>query len=185
MNSAIVPGSLAQVAKTDNKSLAEAFINADVVALVDVSGSMRDCDSRGGKSRYAVACTELAQIQNANRGKIAIIAFSSHTIFVPSGVPPMLGRYTDLAGALRFARVADTGKVRFVVISDGEPDNELTALTEATKYRGRIDVVYVGPEDRPAGRDFLTRLAQSRAGVCVTADRAAELAAQTQLLLTQ
>lgn len=182
-NTAIVPGSLAQVAKSDNKSLAEAFINANVIALVDVSGSMQDCDSRGGQTRYAVACAELAQLQNANRGQIAIIAFSSHTVFVPTGVPPMLGGGTDLAGALRFARVADTGTVRFVVISDGQPDREDEALSEATRYRGRIDVIYVGPEDRPAGRDFLARLAAARAGVCVTADRAAELSGSVQRLL--
>lgn len=184
MTTAIVPGSLAQVAKADNLSLAEAFVYADVVAIVDTSASMTERDSRGGRSRYEVACEELAQLQNVNRGKIAILAFSDRCIFVPGGVPPLLNSNTDLAGALRFARVADTGNVRFVIISDGEPDQADAALSEARRYRGRIDVIYVGPEARPAGREFLQRLAQARGGALLTADRATELAAKAQLLLT-
>lgn len=180
---AIIPGSIGAIAQREGISLAESFANADVVALVDVSGSMDAQDSTGGRSRYDVACAELANLQNANPGKVAILAFSNDTLFCPSGQPPKMFGSTNLAGALAFARVADTGDVRFVVISDGQPDDSESALSEARKYRGRIDVVYVGPESYPAGRDFLTRLAQVRGGVTVTADKAQQLAAQTQRLL--
>lgn len=183
MSTAIIPGSIGAMAKREGVSIAESFANADVVALVDVSGSMDANDARNGKSRYDVACAELATLQNNNPGKVAILAFSNDTLFCPSGQPPKLFGGTNLAGALAFARMADTGDVRFVVISDGEPDNAEIALAEARRYRGRIDVVYVGPEDHPAGRLFLARLAAERGGVTVTADRAAELAAQTQRLL--
>jgi len=183
MNTSIIPGSLAAVAKRTGASIAESFVNADVVVLVDVSGSMHTCDSRGGRSRYDVALDELAALQNGMPGKIAILAFSDSTLFVPSGAPPMLGGSTNLAGALRFARMADTGDVRFVIVSDGQPDDAAGALAEAAKFRGLIDVVYVGPEDHASGRDFLTRLAHSKGGVAVTADRANELALQTQILL--
>lgn len=181
---AIVPGSLAQVARTDRMSLAEAFVYANSVVIIDVSASMSTHDSRGGQTRYEVACAELAQLQQHNRGKIAVLAFSDRCIFVPGGVPPLLHGSTDLANALRFARTADTGTVRFVLISDGEPNSEEEALAEAGRYRGRIDVIYVGPEERPAGREFLERLARVRQGALVTADRAQELAAKTQWLLT-
>lgn len=184
MNAAIIPGSLSAIAKHNGASLAETFVNADAVILVDVSGSMHAYDSRGGRSRYDVALDELATLQNSMPGKIAVLAFSNNTVFVPTGAPPMLSGSTDLAGALKFARMADTGDIRFVIISDGEPDDPNRALSEASRFIGRIDVVYVGPEDRPFGRDFLTRLAASKGGVSVTADRAFELAAKTQLLLS-
>jgi hypothetical protein len=183
MNTAIIPGSIGAIAKREGISLAESFVSADVVALVDVSGSMDAGDSRGGLSRYDVACEELANLQNTNPGKVAILAFSHETIFCPSGQPPRLFGSTNLAGALAFARVADTGDMRFVIISDGQPDDAEAAMSEARKYRGRIDVVYVGPEYSPTGRDFLSRLAAARGGVTVTADKAQQLAAQTQRLL--
>lgn len=183
MTSALVPGSIGAIAKSKRTSIAETFVNADVVIIVDTSGSMHLTDSRGGKSRYDVALEELATLQNTNPGKLAVIAFSNTTVFVPSGQPPMLGGGTDLAGALRFTKMADTGDIRFVIVSDGEPDDAQAALEVAATYKGRIDVVYVGPEDHPAGREFLTRLAQSKGGQAVTAKQATQLAAQTQKLL--
>ena len=183
MNTAIIPGSIGAIAKREGMSLAESFANCDVVILVDVSASMNADDSRNGRSRYDVACEELAILQNGNPGKIAVLAFSNSTVFVPSGLPPKMFGGTDLRGALEFARMADTGDIRFVVISDGQPDDQDGALREASKYKGRIDVVYVGPETDRYARDFLTKLANTRGGLAVTADRAAELASQTQRLL--
>ncbi len=183
MTTALVPGSIGAIAQRNGASLAETFVNADVIVIVDVSGSMDANDSLGGRSRYEVALDELAQLQNSNPGKIAVLAFSNDTLFVPSGQPPKLFGSTNLAGALKFARVADTGDIRFVVISDGQPDDANGALDEARKFKGRIDVVYVGPEDYPTGRNFLKRLAQAKGGVVVTADKATQLAAQTQRLL--
>ena len=183
-NTALVAsGSLGALAAANKTSIAESFVNAEVVFLVDVSGSMAACDSRGGRARYDVALEELALLQQRNPGKLAIIAFSDSAVFVPYGQPPMLSGGTNLAGALRFARVADVDGMRFVVISDGEPNDEYSALQEAALYRGRIDVVYVGPEDAPFGRQFLSRLANARGGQVVTADRVCELASKTQFLL--
>ena len=164
-------------------SLAESFIGCDTVVLVDCSGSMEAHDSRGGQRRYDVACAELAQLQKSNSGKIGVIAFSDSAIFVPGGVPPMLGSGTNLAGALRFARVADVAGIRVVVISDGQPDDEAAALAEAAQYQARIDCVYVGPEAAPQGRTFLERLASAHGGKQVTAARAQELAAAVERLM--
>jgi Mg-chelatase subunit ChlD len=178
-----VTGSLEDISRRNQQSLAESFVNADVVVIVDTSGSMAATDSRGRRSRYEVACEELAALQAHMPGKIAVIAFSDNTVFVPGGCPPFLGLGTDLAGALRFAKVADVPGMRFIVISDGEPDDEAAALAVASTYKSRIDVIYVGPEAYPRGRNFLQQLAAASSGKLVTADRANELAASVETLL--
>lgn len=183
MNTAIVPGSIQAIAEQNGKSIAESFLSADVIVIVDTSGSMAAGDSRGGKSRYDVACMELAHLQASLPGKIAVLSFSYDTIFCPSGVPIDQGGTTNLAGALKFAKTADVPDMRFIVISDGEPDDENEALAVARSYKNRIDVIYVGPEDYPYGRDFLKRLAKQSGGVAVTADRAKELAPTIEKLL--
>lgn len=184
MNTDIVKGSLAQVALAQGVSLAESFMDAAALIIVDVSGSMAAKDSRGGQSRYDVALEELKSLQARLPGKCAIVAFSDTTLFVPGGVPPLLGAGTNLRGALQFARVADVPDMRFVVISDGMPDDQDGALAEAAKYRAHISTVYVGPEtDHEGGRAFLAQLAAKSGGQSVTADRAQELAAKTATLL--
>ncbi len=181
---AIVPGSLSAIAQGQGKSLAESFLGCDAIVLVDVSGSMDNRDSRGGKSRYTVALEELAALQQHMPGKIGVLAFSSTVQFCPGGQPPMLGGGTDLAGALRFAKVADVADMRFVIISDGVPDDERAAMTVAKTYTNRIDCIFVGPEeDWQGGQVFLQRLASASGGVQVTADRAQELAQKTATLL--
>jgi len=181
---AVVVGSIADVAKREGQSLAESFLSCDAVILVDVSGSMNATDSRGGKSRYEVALQELAELQLHMPGKLAVIAFSDTTLFAPGGQPPMLNGGTNLAGALKFARVADVPGMQFVVISDGVPDDKVQALAEAAKYKAKISTVFTGPEgDHESGRAFLAKLAGKSGGEAVTADRAQELAAKTAALL--
>jgi Mg-chelatase subunit ChlD len=179
----IVPGSIGALAKQTGKSIAESFVNADCIVVVDTSGSMGSHDSRGNQSRYDVAIEELAALQNSLPGKIAVVSFSNHPEFCPSGVPINFGGGTDLAGALRFVKIADVEGIRFIVISDGMPDSPDRALEVARTFRNRIDVIYVGPEDYPTGREFLERLAAISGGVTVTADRAKELAPAVTLLL--
>jgi Mg-chelatase subunit ChlD len=187
MTQSIVPGSLSAITARDGGSLAETFIGVDAIIIVDVSGSMLTNDSRGGKSRLEVAREELAQLQAHMPGKLAVIAFSDHAMFCPGGEPPdvgILGGGTDLAGALRFAKVADVPGIRFVVISDGCPDSESVALSVAKTYANRIDTIFVGPEaDIEGGRRFLSRLAAASGGQHVTANRVKELAVTTERLL--
>lgn len=76
----------------------------------------------------------------------------------------------------------DAADMRFIVVSDGEPDSERETLDVAARYQGRIDTIYVGPEDG-AGREFLSRLAQQKRGKSVLAAQAHELAAHTERLL--
>jgi len=180
---AIVKGSLSAVAKSGNMSLAETFLNCDALILVDVSGSMSSDDARDGKSRYVVALEELASLQSTMPGKLAIVSFSDKAEFCPGGVPVFVGGGTGLANALRFAQVADVGGIRFVVISDGAPDDGEAALRVAFSYKGRIDTIYVGPELDSSGKVFLQKLAAAHKGQAVTADRASMLAEKTTQLL--
>lgn len=181
---AIVAGSLSAIAHLSGGSIAESFIGSDVVVIVDTSGSMGQADSRGSKKRYTVACEELAKLQANMPGKIAVLAFSENVVFCPGGVPEMIGGGTDLAGALKFARVADVPPMRFIVISDGQPDDEQAALAEASKFTSRIDCIFVGPEDDyMGGRAFLDRLAKAHSGKSVTAKCAEQLAEKAEQLL--
>lgn len=183
MNTAIVTGSISAMAQQGNKSIAESFLQAEIVVIVDTSGSMENPDSRGGRSRYETACEELAALQGSLPGKVAVMSFSDRVQFCPAGIPVFFGGSTDLAGALRFCKVADLPGMRFILISDGEPDDQRQALEIAATYQNRIDVIYVGPENRRSGRDFLQKLAQATGGVSVTADRAKELKANIEKLL--
>lgn len=182
MSTAIVPGSLSAIAKRDNLSIAESFLSADVIVLIDVSGSMDARDSRGGARRFDAAVDELRTLQANLPGRIAVVAFSSGVQFVPGGVPPFLSGGTDLAAALRFVKVAD-GTVQFIVISDGIPDSADEAIQVAQTFSSRIDVVYVGPEHYRASARFLERLAAAAGGRCVLAEKAHELASTVQRLM--
>lgn len=180
---AIVVGSLSDIAQQQHTSIAETFLSADAVVIVDVSASMDSRDARGNRTRYELAIDELASLQASLPGKVAVIAFSTTVMFVPGGQPPFLQGSTDLAEALRFAKVADLPEVRFVIISDGEPDSREDALAVARGYKARIDTIYVGPEVYPLGRDFLSELACVSGGQTATADRVSDLALTTERLL--
>lgn len=184
-NNQIIQGSLAQVAKANNQSIAQAFINADCVVYCDTSGSMNYEDAPGNKSRYEALIKELKALQSSLPGKIAVISFSSLTpVFCPNGVPVMLNGGTLVAKALEFGKVADIpGAMRFILISDGEMSDGHEAIQIASTYKNRIDVIYVGPENLPAGREALRRLAKASGGQTITADRTSGLAIGTRKLL--
>lgn len=183
MNNAIIQGSLGAVAQQNKTSIAESFVNANAIIIVDTSGSMDQSDARNGKTRYQVACDELANLQRTMPGKLALLSFSNDVVFCPNGIPFQFGGMTDLAKALKFAKVADLPSgMRFIVISDGEPDDEADALKVAKTFKNRIDTIFVGREGAE-GQDFLNRLAKASGGEHVTADRVAELADKTVKLL--
>ncbi len=178
----LVPGSIGAIAQRDGISLAESFLSADVIAIVDVSGSMAMTDSRGNRERYAVACEELRTLQANLPGKIAVVAFSEQAVFSPSGVPIFQGAGTDLEQALRFVQVAD-GTVRFIVISDGQPNDPARALALAHTFTSKIDTVFVGPETDFGGAHFLQQLAKAAGGRYVLAEKAVELADKVEKLM--
>jgi len=182
-NTAIIQGSLGAVAKQSGQSIAESFVNADCIILVDTSGSMHANDSRDGQTRYDVACDELKQLQASLPGKIALLSFSDNVQFCPNGIPFDFGSTTDLAKALKFAKMGDLSSgMRFIVISDGEPDSEDEALKIARTFKNKIDTIFAGP-DGGDGQTFLKRLANASGGQTVTADRVKKLASSVQKLL--
>lgn len=183
MTASIVPGSVAAVAARANKSIAETFLSVDLVALIDVSGSMESSDSRGGHTRYAVACEELTKLQAQFPGKVGIIAFSNTAHFVPGGVPPMLGGGTNLEAALTMAKKADGLGPKFCVISDGQPNDEAACIAAAKSFKSPISTVYVGPEEDPSGRDFLRRLAAAAGGTYQEDNRVSLLADKLRPML--
>jgi len=182
-NTAIIPGSISAISTASGKSLAESFLNCDIVTIIDVSGSMNTHDSRNNQSRYDVACEELAHIQKANPGKIAVVSFSDTTQFCPGGIPIMQGDGTKLAHALAFVKVADVPGMRFILVSDGRPDNEQEALNMARTFKNKIDVIYVGPEGDTHGAQFLAQLSAATGGTQITIDRARELKSGFEKLL--
>ena len=177
----VVTGSLSAIAQRDGLSLAESMLNVEIILLIDSSGSMAANDSRGGNSRWDVAVDELTQLQRDHPGKIGVVSFSSDVEFAPSGIPPFLGGGTDLTAGLHFVHQFD-GTVRFIVISDGSPDDERSALAEAATFNSSISTVYCGPEDERSGMLFLERLAKVAGGQSVNADRAMELAKKVETL---
>lgn len=180
-------GSLQQWSVATGQPLAKVMLRVNACILVDCSGSMSACDAPGGKERYTVACAELSTLQSELPGRLAIFGFHSMCSFFPNGqLPkPILG--TDIANALTYCRHLDTPGMRFILISDGEPDDAPAALQVARGYRNRIYTIYVGPRTFPAceGERFLQRLATLRSGEAVTCDRLAGLLpAMQRLLLT-
>ena len=180
----LVSGSLAQVSQQKGITLAESFLDCDVIIMVDTSGSMDTNDSRGGRTRYDIAVEELNNLQKSMPGKIAVISFSSSAEFNPAGIAQYQGCGTDVAGALKFVKVADQIEgMKFILVSDGQPNDEREALGVARTFKNHISCIYVGPEDYPSGREFLERLAAASGGKMMTADRAKELAASVTMLL--
>ena len=163
MTQEIVYGSLGQIAQ-QGRSIAETFATGvDAILMIDVSGSMCTTDCREGQSRYDAACAELKRLQRQLPGKLAIIEWSDGHAFCPGGQPSGIKGMTNMAGVLRFVQIADGTGIKFILISDGEPDSEQETLDVARKFSDKINTVYIGPENGP-GRDFLRRLSALTGG---------------------
>lgn len=159
----MVKGSVASFAKNKNIAIAEAMTEVDVVVLLDRSYSMQMNDAPEGRRRFDVACNQLAWLQGQMPGKVAVVGFSSSPELCPNGIPSITDGSTDMVEALRFVQPFD-GLVRFVLISDGEPDDKFHTLKIASRFRSQIDTIFCGPEKDHAGRDFLAELAQATRG---------------------
>lgn len=178
----VVQGSLQQVSQQKGITLAESFLDVDVLLIVDMSGSMGTFDAPGGLSRFEAAERELARLQNELPGKIGVIAFSSYPVFVPNGQPPRLSGSTDMEAALQFVKVADNTGIKFILISDGEPNNERETLVVAKTFKTKIDTIFIGPDYSP-GKQFLDKLASLTGGKSVKTKEVAMLAQPVKALL--
>jgi len=184
MSNAIVQGSLGSLAPRENVSLAETFLNAEMVVIVDTSGSMCATDTEEGIQRYEKAVQELTRLQGRNPGKVAVIGFSSTAQFYPGGVPQFLQGGTAMEKALKFTKVADVPGMTFFVISDGQPNRPEETMLVASTYQNKINTIYVGPEGG-SGQHFLTQLAQAGGGRFATAEKVKELASTVETMLLE
>lgn len=163
MSNEIVYGSLAYM-EQQGKPLAESFLSVDAIVLIDISASMQATDCQNGQMRHTVACDELRRLQRQIPGKLAVIEWATGHAFVPGGAPSAPNGYsTNMAGALRFVKVADGTDIKIILISDGEPDSEQDTLDVARTFASHIDTIYIGPEGGP-GAFFLQRLASLTGG---------------------
>lgn len=163
MSSQLVPGSLRDVANGSKKSLAQVFTNIDALVLIDISGSMDLHDAPNGNTRWGAAVEQLTRLQREMPGRVGVIAWHSFPAFCPGGLPGEPDGDTNLTAALQFAKPADGLGIKLIVISDGEPNDEASALDLARQFKTHLDTIYVGPENGP-GRDFLRRLASASGG---------------------
>jgi hypothetical protein len=181
MNKSIVRGSLSDIAQQENKSLAESFLGADCVVIVDNSGSMGAEDGTG-KSRRERAQTQLKYLQETFAGKIALICFADRIQFLPGGKMDYVGEGTNLVSALNFAKVADGLGIKLVLISDGLPNDPGGALAVARKYETPIECIYIGSENG-TGQHFLQDLALATGGAFSNSAETANIQDEIEILL--
>lgn len=182
MNASIVAGSLSDVAQQESKPLAETLMHVKAILIVDTSASMTADDAPGGKSRHDAAADELRSLQESMPGKIGVVAFSSEVKLCPSGIPERFNGSTNMAKALKFVHNFDDTGIKFVVISDGEPDSESKTLQVAKTFKSPISCCYIGPEGG-SGRRFLDKLASATGGTHIAAEEIGMLSKPVMQLL--
>lgn len=188
MNSIVAAkGSILQYAEEQGIEMADVFAqNVSVIVIVDTSSSMVTRDARGGKmSRLQAATEELAALQGRYPGQVALIAFNDEVIACPSGILPQAAGTTDVASALQFAREFDVPGMTFVLISDGEPNNSVSAIEQASMFNTPIHTIYVGGDDH--GQRFLAQIANATHGATSIAELTEGLAqiVESRMLTTR
>lgn len=154
-------GSVYNVANRQNMKVEEVIAKAEAVVLCDISGSMAD-HVAGGRTRWDFANEALESLQRKFDGKILLVEFHSfpRTVFDGHISRPTGG--TNMTAALEHVKDFDGSGMKFIVISDGCPDDEVSALAVARTFTDPIDVVFIGSDHETAGRDFLRRMASGQ-----------------------
>jgi len=205
-DTSLVKGSLADIAAQENRDLADVMTaNMEVIVLLDVSGSMGEHDTDGGRSRHDRAEIDLRKIQGEYPGKVGLVVFSDEVMFCPTGVPERLNGGTSMAKGLRFIQDFDGTGVRFYLISDGQPTDwddvrpddwdrwhgnpgrspEDIVLDVAKEFKTPISTIYIGPRDNTSAINFLKRLSALTGGQHIDSKKIAELYDPTKRLMLQ
>jgi hypothetical protein len=142
-----------------------ALLQAKLLLICDRSASMAEQDAMHGKARYEVEDGVVLDLQSEHPGQIVIEAFAESAIVCLDGnLPYPNGGATYIGNALKFAEKLMKNGMRAILITDGEAsDDESAVLRAAEALRGRLDVIYVGP-DRGVGRKFLQNIASAANG---------------------
>lgn len=127
------------------------------VMLADISASM-GMPATGGQRKIDVLREAVAAAVRQSAARLFVFSGQSREV---RDVPEPEGN-TNLAAALDAVRALDPGVT--LVISDGQPDNAAAALAAARKFRGAIDVLYIGPESDAAALAFMRALAKAGNG---------------------
>jgi len=137
---------------------AERRASRALAILADVSGSM--AEPCGARRKIDVLREALDLVVGDFRG--TLIAFSNFPREVlVTGLPDPGG---GTALHLAIGKAAKIGARRLLAISDGRPDDEVSALRAADSYGGPIDVIYCGDDADKVGIEFMARLARRSGG---------------------
>jgi hypothetical protein len=143
----------------------------DIALVLDLSPSMNFPVGMTGRTRHDILTQAVANVA-PRHPDARWFGFSGDVqeIYEPqNGLPVMIGG-TNLTGALKHLRTLAPSVQQLVVISDGEPDDGPSALTEALMLRAKISTIYCGDETNKAAVRFLRDLtACSRSGMVGTA----------------
>lgn len=178
-----VRGSLVQVSQASNKPLAKVMLGISAVILFDSSSSM-GLSAGGSESRYELAHRELSRLQAEIPGKIAVVAFGETVAFCPDGNPPAPHGGTAMTEALEFCKLFDIKSTKFILISDGAPNNRDTALDVAKTYKNTIHTVYTGKSGSEYAEAFLREVSTVSGGRFMQAHQAVGLLPVMRSLLT-
>lgn len=132
--------------------------SGQAVILADISASM-ESPAWGGQRKIDIMreSVRLARQHRPSR----LFVFSQDVREVPD-VPAQTEGNTALHTALEAVAAINPGVT--LVISDGLPDKPDLALAAARKFRGAIDVLYIGPETDKQAIAFMRQLASAADG---------------------
>jgi Mg-chelatase subunit ChlD len=179
-NALIPMTALDRLKKTAERSNLDEFVTARTrrsILLVDCSSSMADTIASG--ERRIDALRKRVDLLRTTH-PVPMVSFP--TIELVERVPEPHGM-TPLSKAIDFATMQEANHI--VVITDGCPDSQQAAFDAAARFKGPIDVFFIG-ESHEAGAKFCAELARRTGGQCGLTDLAGspkELAGKIQLLL--
>jgi hypothetical protein len=137
------------------------------VLLLDISGSMEHVVGHSGRTRRDILADAVKNVHGRHPDAL-VYAFGStvERVYEPGqGLPPTMGG-TDLTGALVHLRGLSPRVQQVVLISDGEPDDSASALTQALLMSCKLSSIYCGDETNRKALSFLRDFSNcSRAGM--------------------
>lgn len=156
----IAQGSIYDVANSRGEKTANVLANADVVVVLDISGSM----NAGGKHQRATEA--LRQIQQQFPGRVALIEFNDVAKLNLRGVPGFPTGGTGMYNALMMAKDFDGLGTKFYLISDGEPtDSNVQDLVDlASQFTDKIHTIFIGDDYDTRGQNVLKAISAATKG---------------------
>jgi hypothetical protein len=145
----IVRGSVGDIMHTQKVPFEVAVLNCRYLVLVDCSASMGWLVN-DEQSRYDAAKQHLKKLQNTLTGQILLASFNGKFEICPNGIPLEPSGITDLTLAFKSIYEESLHELveKLILISDGAPHDEKSALAWAEKIRATcpIEGVFIGDE---------------------------------------